>query len=81
MIEELRTLTWADGWLPIDQAPTDGSRVRVGHTLSPYSMKEGALVQTYGHFDGEQWQCNNAFTCLDGYLRWQPNVYKPEQPQ
>jgi len=70
----------AEGWKPIAEAPMDGTRCRVGHTLDPNSMKVDTLCPTFGAYENSEWGCNNAFICVDGFLRWEPNAYRPENP-
>lgn len=64
-------------WQPIESAPRDGTRVRLSHALDPNSQKVETFAPTYGVFEDGEWQCNNAFTCIDGYLRWQPTAWMP----
>lgn len=66
-------------WQPIGTAPQNGTRVRVAHELDPNSLKTDGLAPTTGVFKGGEWQCNNAFVCIDMTLRWQPTHWLPEQ--
>lgn len=69
-------------WQEIGSAPKDGTRVRVGHNLSPSSMKDGAIFETTGRFDAitQNWHCSAAFVCIDDRLRWQPTHWLPALP-
>lgn len=59
-------------WKPIDTAPKDGTRVRVGHELDPSSMKEPSYFHTSAIFENGGWHCSAWFTCRDGLLRTEP---------
>lgn len=69
----------ATEWLPIDSAPQDGTRVRVGHELDPQSLKLETPFTTTGIYQDGRWCCSTAFTCIDMMLRWQPTHWLPEQ--
>ena len=69
-------------WQPIGTAPRDGTRVRVAHSLDPHSLKIDAdFGQTFGSLTDGRWRCNNAFICIDGWLRWEPDLWLPATEQ
>lgn len=65
-------------WDIIQNAPRDGSRIRVGHNLDPSSMVEESIFKTYGVCENGLWSCNAAFICIDNMLRWQPTHWLNE---
>lgn len=67
----------ATDWLPIAEAPRDGTRVRLAHSLDPNSLKAGSIGSTFGAFNDGRWEANNAFICVDGLLRWNPDLWLP----
>lgn len=67
-----------EGWEGIGTAPTDGTRIRVGHELDPSSLKPDTVFVTTGVYVADDWQCSAGFTCSDGFLRWKPTHWMPK---
>lgn len=55
-----------NGWQPIDTAPMDGTRVRLGHEQDRSSMRVDGVFKTYGSFNGRTWDLSAFFTIPGG---------------
>lgn len=55
-----------DEWQPIDTAPRDGSRVRLGNERDASSMKRSRMFSTTGYWDGHQWVLSAFFIVPGG---------------
>ena len=67
-------------WQPIESAPMDGTRVRLGHELDTSSMKADTICPTFGHWDGERWITSCFFTFPGGrygLVTGQPTHWMP----
>lgn len=70
-------------WQPIESAPRDGTRLRLGHEMDVSSMKIGAFCETHGHWDGERWITSSFFIIPGGrygLATGQPTHWMPLPP-
>jgi hypothetical protein len=64
-------------WQPIETAPKDGTRVRIGHSMDANSMKIDSICPVMGAFENGKWEPDSYFTCRDMRLRSQPTHWLP----
>jgi hypothetical protein len=57
-----------NGWMPINTAPLDGTRVRLGHERAPGFLTKDPHVMgaTSGVWDGSRWVLSSFFIVPDG---------------
>jgi hypothetical protein len=67
-------------WQDIASAP-EGVVVRVAHTKDPFSQRENRFFDTTGVKQDGKWQCNAGFVCIDGMLRFDPDLWLPTPPE
>lgn len=56
----------AQEWQPIESAPTDGTRLRLGNERDVSSMKVDGMCPTFGSFNGRQWDVSSYFIVPGG---------------
>ena len=52
-------------WQPIESAPKDGTRIRLGNKRDASSMKVHSIRATTGEWDGKRW-CVSSFFIVPG---------------
>jgi len=70
-------------WQPIESAPRDGTRIRLGHEQEPGSMKAVSIFKTFGHWDGRRWVLSAFFVIpvgKHGMMTEHPTHWLPEPP-
>ena len=72
-------------WQPIETAPRDGTRIRLGNELDASSMRLNAICPIMGEFDGREWGVSAFFVIPGGRygsLTDQPTHWMPApEPQ
>lgn len=74
-------------WKPIETAPRDGTRVRLGHDESPQSMKVETFSKVTGAYHNGQWELSAFFMVPHGRMvilsnsptHWMPLPLPPVQ--
>ena len=71
-------------WQPIETAPRDGTRVRLGHALSAeFDKPAHSFGSTYGAWDGKRWTLSSFFIVPGGrfgMMSSEPTHWMPLPP-
>ena len=71
-------------WQPIETAPKDGTRVRLGHEQDASSMKQDSIFQTTGCFKDSEWSVSAFFIIPWGkrqaIMTGEPTHWQPLPP-
>lgn len=71
------------GWEPIETAPKDGTRIRLGHEQDLGSLKDVGISKVFGDWTGTSWGLSSYFIIPGGrygLMSNSPTHWKPAPP-